>query len=69
VDRRADLLNQRAAFKLVLPAPPLLEEKLTKQLQLEDNTAIQLGKAIALTTLHDLANLPHFTVSFIMVDR
>jgi hypothetical protein len=38
VDSRTYLLNQRAAFKLELPT--LLREKLTKQLQMKDNTAI-----------------------------
>jgi hypothetical protein len=35
----------------------LLGEKLTKQLQLKDNTAVA-GE----TTLHDLAKLPHLTI-------
>jgi hypothetical protein len=29
----------------------------------------QLGKSIALTTLHDLAMLPHLTISIKLVDR
>jgi hypothetical protein len=52
VDHRDDLLNQRAAFKTELTH---LTE-LNKQLHLQDNTAISLGKSIALTSLHDLGN-------------
>jgi hypothetical protein len=37
MDCRADLLNQRAAFKTELPC--LMGEELTKQWQLKGNTA------------------------------
>jgi DNA-binding transcriptional regulator LsrR (DeoR family) len=41
VDCRADLLNQRVAFKTELPH--LAGEELMKQLQLKDNIAISWG--------------------------
>jgi hypothetical protein len=42
VDCRADLLNQREAFKTELLH--LGKGELTKQLQLKDNTAVSWGK-------------------------
>jgi hypothetical protein len=47
----------------------LLGEMLTKQLKLKDNTSVSWEKTIALTTLNDLANLLHLTISIKLVDR
>jgi hypothetical protein len=67
VDPRADLLGQRAAFKTKLPHLAGGGAYQTK-LQLKDNN-YWLVKTTALTTLHDLANLPRLTISIKLVDR
>jgi hypothetical protein len=64
VDLRADLLSQRAAFKIELP-------HITRGGA--DQTAVaewnQLGESIVLTSLNDLANLAHLTISIKLVNR
>jgi hypothetical protein len=67
VGHRTNLLNQRAAFKLQLPH--LTGRGVDQKAASERKHSYQLGKLIALTTLHDLANLPHLTISNKLVEK
>jgi hypothetical protein len=67
VDCRADLLNQRAAFKIELSH--LTGGGADQAAAAEGYHTYQLGKTIALTTLHDLTNLPHITISTQLVEE
>jgi hypothetical protein len=61
VDYKADLLNLRTAGKLKLPH--FAEGEADQEAAAEGKHCYQLRKSIALTTLHDLAKLPHLTIS------
>jgi hypothetical protein len=67
VDHRTDLLNYRTAFKIELHH--LDRKGADKTNAAEGCHNRRLGKTIALTTLHDLANLPHLTISIKLADR
>jgi hypothetical protein len=61
VDYSSDLLNLRATFKLeVLHLTGGVADQATAA---EGQHSYQLKKSIALTTTHDLAKLPHLTIS------
>jgi hypothetical protein len=60
VDHRANLLNQRAAFKTELLH--LAERGADQTTVAEGQHSCGLGKTTAVTTLHDLAN--YFTSQF-----
>jgi hypothetical protein len=67
VGHRDHLLSQGAASKTKLPH--LTRGEADQTAAVEGKHSNQLGKSIALTTLHDLANLPHLTISIKLVDR
>jgi hypothetical protein len=67
VDCRADLLNQRAAFKTELPH--LTEGGAHQIAAAEGQHSYQLGKSVALTTLHDLMIILHLTISIKLENR